>query len=98
MMADGSVIIGAISIPAPLTGRDVEQGINNITKAVISIPAPLTGRDSMDYHALSVSAYYFNPRAPCGARLSLYVLGLYFHNISILAPLAGRDSERERKC
>ena len=41
----------------------------------------------------SSTTSYFNPRAPCGARRSDCVIYQRFANISIHAPLAGRDQE-----
>ena len=57
-----------ISIHAPLAGRDhyTHTDIDFLSK--ISIHAPLAGRDHY-YNMLRSELSYFNPRAPCGARL-----------------------------
>ena len=41
------------------------------------------------------STAHFNPRAPCGARHVAHGVGRRGHGISIHAPLAGRDVQRE---
>ena len=56
----------AISIHAPLVGRDLLIYATNLT-AEISIHAPLVGRDQ-DVVQIRILDVYFNPRAPCGAR------------------------------
>ena len=55
----------------------------------ISIHAPLAGRDRTHPSALR-TRWYFNPRAPCGARRVAEIVGEVV-GISIHAPLAGRD-------
>ena len=56
-----------ISIHAPLAGRDVH--ILGLPLAQgISIHAPLAGRDD-SLPTIRAIGRYFNPRAPCGARL-----------------------------
>ena len=57
-----------ISIHAPLAGRD-PSCLTRCSPRRISIHAPLAGRDMGDLAYPEVSEY-FNPRAPCGARLS----------------------------
>ena len=82
----------SISIPAPLTGRDIAAQTAAIIAYLISIPAPLTGRDT----AMIFSASHgndFNPRAPYGARLGHEQDINKLLNISIPAPLTGRDPE-----
>ena len=56
----------------------------------ISIHAPLAGRDQRRGKA-ALRAFYFNPRAPRGARRAAYVGAMCNQAISIHAPLAGRD-------
>ena len=56
----------------------------------ISIHAPHAGRDAL-YWYLSGWSKYFNPRAPCGARLAVWSRPLHPKVISIHAPHAGRD-------
>ena len=55
-----------ISTHAPLAGRDkrISEPIHNSS---ISTHAPLAGRDTRHIQRLA-RAFYFNPRAPCGAR------------------------------
>ena len=57
----------------------------------ISIHAPHAGRDLRAESAARLHAY-FNPRAPCGARLEYAKDGVLHTIISIHAPHAGRDS------
>ena len=59
--------------------------------AGISIHAPLAGRDSTPPSAARPRRY-FNPRAPCGARLCAVTITRCWRQISIHAPLAGRDA------
>ena len=57
----------AISIRAPRAGRDYKHAILLPAVPAISIRAPRAGRDCR-YKASPFRSYYFNPRAPCGAR------------------------------
>ena len=57
-----------ISIHAPRAGRDGGGRPDPIFFTIISIHAPRAGRDSRPARAIEVIRY-FNPRAPCGARL-----------------------------
>ena len=61
----------------------------------ISIHAPHAGRDWVLREDGSANEGYFNPRAPCGARLGLEVGQLALRQISIHAPHAGRDFGNE---
>ena len=81
----------AISIHAPLAGRDVEPPLHHEPRGEISIHAPLAGRDRI-HHAGGGSGFYFNPRAPCGARHHRVAVLAQRDDISIHAPLAGRDT------
>ena len=84
-----------ISIHAPHAGRD--EGFRprrNLTD--ISIHAPHAGRDRFDAASVLYSRY-FNPRAPCGARLLLRAQHGRGLVISIHAPHAGRDSKHAQK-
>ena len=56
-----------ISIRVPLAGHDRRQRLIREVRP-ISIRVPLAGHDAINA-ALSVTSAYFNPRAPCGARL-----------------------------
>ena len=59
-------LLGVISTHAPLAGRDNDSQVI-FALHLISTHAPLAGRD---YYGLvrRYVFYYFNPRAPCGAR------------------------------
>ena len=59
---------GRISTHAPLAGRDV-AGFLKLVMQMISTHAPLAGRDGNVGRSAGDQAD-FNPRAPCGARLS----------------------------
>ena len=65
---DGVGVQRVISIHAPLAGRDFWRA-RVPTRRYISIHAPLAGRDTCCAASLRVHGN-FNPRAPCGARLS----------------------------
>ena len=56
-----------ISTHAPLAGRDQKLTHPSNHLGEISTHAPLAGRDQRST-LLFVVLYYFNPRAPCGAR------------------------------
>ena len=58
-----------ISTHAPLAGRDKSRQQSR-NKGGISTHAPLAGRDLCD-KGLEQQGKYFNPRAPCGARLGI---------------------------
>ena len=66
----GPQFYNAISIHAPLAGRDIVF-CHSVFYLLISIHAPLAGRDGTR-PANSTILYYFNPRAPCGARRFLH--------------------------
>ena len=51
---------------------------------------PLRGA-TFAFRPVSRMRLYFNPRAPCGARLGVVMCGVKRKTISIHAPLAGRD-------
>ncbi len=80
-----------ISIHAPLAGRDKTRGERTRTLGYFNPRAPCGAR------RLSASSgakcEYFNPRAPCGARRIGRNMLEALVNISIHAPLAGRDQE-----
>ena len=80
-----------ISIHAPLAGRDFLRDDHGMRITQFQSTRPLRG--ATDASPLRRGrAPYFNPRAPCGARRdkALVVPGL--DEISIHAPLAGRDA------
>ena len=65
-------------------------------QAIISIHAPRAGRDQYNENHHGPAVHNFNPRAPCGARLSLSLHLCHVSLISIHAPRAGRDGQRVR--
>ena len=80
-----------ISTHAPLAGRDGDIRRLRGRCSIISTHAPLAGRDKA--HATSRELFfYFNPRAPCGARLAQDKPLRATLYISTHAPLAGRDT------
>ena len=79
----------SISIHAPRVGRDRSRRLKR-GSADISIHAPRVGRDDSLRVGLSGSLY-FNPRAPCGARLAAFADRAGCRGISIHAPRVGRD-------
>ena len=83
-----------ISIHAPRAGRD-NMTDEQYRHLVISIHAPRAGRDQYRL-AAQVSRQNFNPRAPCGARLSQNGSSPFSSSISIHAPRAGRDQRPPR--
>ena len=60
-------LVPNISIHAPHAGRDSSDILSDMRK-IISIHAPHAGRDQ-NAGQCKVCLRYFNPRAPCGARL-----------------------------
>ena len=62
-------IIFEISTHAPLAGRDISN-LRIYDTPRISTHAPLAGRDGGILGAARAVCAHFNPRAPCGARLS----------------------------
>ena len=57
-----------ISTHAPLAGRDALTWIVLISSIVFQPTRPLRGA-TLSFPWLNVNTIYFNPRAPCGARL-----------------------------
>ena len=57
---------------------------------IISIHAPRVGRDLLIFTPF-FDIFYFNPRAPCGARLESQTFSVSHGAISIHAPRVGRD-------
>ena len=74
----------------PLRGATRDRR-HNFAEPTISTHAPLAGRDCGDGRSGRDAIAYFNPRAPCGARLDLIVNCPERYEISTHAPLAGRD-------
>ena len=81
--------ITIVSIHAPRAGRDCRTQTGGDVRDV-SIHAPRAGRDLRRRHC-KILCSRFNPRAPCGARLSNGDLILFGLCVSIHAPRAGRD-------
>ena len=81
MYQDRSDNNGQISTHAPLAGRDVDLVVAGGQTEGISTHAPLAGRD-IEVQEQHAPNQYFNPRAPCGARLNnlaVTVEKLYFN-------------------
>ena len=81
-----------ISIHAPLAGRDCN--VNHIPSKRIRFQSTRPLRGATTTTTVDPDSGYFNPRAPCGARLTLFSTGFVDVIISIHAPLAGRDDVR----
>ena len=62
-------VLRRISIHAPHAGRDFINVAGNGAVCLISIHAPHAGRDGFSSSRMRAH-WYFNPRAPCGARPS----------------------------
>ena len=74
----------------PLRGATTATG-NPTTKDTFQPTRPLRGATVVRVGQWIYKANYFNPRAPCGARLALFRSDRGGVNISTHAPLAGRD-------
>ena len=81
-----------ISIHAPHAGRD-STGTSPLVRSIISIHAPHAGRDS-DLSSSHQHRRYFNPRAPCGARLSLAARSRLPRAFQSTRPMRGATSLR----
>ena len=97
LIADASEVLRNISTHAPLAGRDAYSAAPAPVN-VISTHAPLAGRDPSPAALRSSNCFYFNPRAPCGARRVYRVAavggGLVFQPTR---PLRGATGERIQK-
>ena len=83
----------SISIHAPLAGRDMRAALYIRVSSEISIHAPLAGRDCRFYCPWFIGCLYFNPRAPCGARLNRFsLLMMIFNYFNPRAPCGARHS------
>ena len=80
----------AISIHAPLAGRDSRQAARALAYRLFQSTRPLRGATLISA-APDAPRKYFNPRAPCGARRDVVIRKDPAVSISIHAPLAGRD-------
>ena len=85
-----TVAVSAISIHAPRVGRDA-IGIQAARIEAISIHAPRVGRD-FSQGLLCFRGSYFNPRAPCGARLVKIKVTAAAINFNPRAPCGARHS------
>ena len=80
--------LSRISTHAPLAGRDKRHHVENVKGNAISTHAPLAGRDYYEKVRKEVSRY-FNPRAPCGARLLVVSIGIKVFKFQPTRPLRG---------
>ncbi len=87
------IVDADISIHAPLAGRDSCGRCTRSACAIFQSTRPLRGATASGPGTRSPGTY-FNPRAPCGARLLALLADVGEALISIHAPLAGRDSTR----
>ena len=85
---------GLISTHAPLAGRDCLRQRRTLVLVLISTHAPLAGRDP---HLLdsTFSWSYFNPRAPCGARLLCKLLLRLHLHFTPRAPCGARPRDMQ---
>ena len=85
-----------ISIHAPRAGRDVLLSILPTPVTMISIHAPRAGRDQ-DSVIMRSERLYFNPRAPCGARL--ISIGLFLPTLAFQStrPVRGATEHRNNQ-
>ena len=79
-----------ISIHAPHTGRDPGGPGAREGRTVFQSTRPIRGA-TRAWRSSATRPAYFNPRAPYGARHSVWRLLLPLYNISIHAPHTGRD-------
>ena len=82
-------VVSEVSIHAPRVGRDKGQTEEGGVRRV-SIHAPRVGRDIYTHKNKNI-CICFNPRAPCGARLSCIARFGRRQRVSIHAPRVGRD-------
>ena len=82
---------GHISIHAPHTGRDVVKPYLLPQKKSFQSTRPIRGATNF-FRFLGSCLWYFNPRAPYGARQMLWLRSLLLYLISIHAPHTGRDT------
>ena len=79
----------------PMRGATIDREV--ISYFVhISIHAPHAGRDSA-VPLIACSAFYFNPRAPCGARLALVALLIFCPGFQSTRPMRGATWIRQRR-
>ena len=88
----GDFVVSRISIHAPRAGRDTAQGERISLAMSISIHAPRAGRDKRD-RGKGSGPMNFNPRAPCGARLSRFLYGSFLFNFNPRAPCGARQQK-----
>ena len=88
---------GGISIHAPLAGCDSPPA-HGALFVDISIHAPLAGCDNIQC-VFAVSACYFNPRTPCGVRLTTVTTAERALSFQSTHPLRGATvQERPYSC
>ena len=79
-----------ISIHAPRAGRDAMFGNMQTESTLFQSTRPVRGATTARLARITPS-WYFNPRAPCGARRRETMAVRQITTISIHAPRAGRD-------
>ena len=84
-----------ISIHAPHAGRDYRVGGLQLWQCSFQSTRPMRGATSASPVTVG-GRWYFNPRAPCGARPSNVISSTPLRRISIHAPHAGRDRGSDR--
>ena len=91
----GSVYFSAlgISIHAPRAGSDNMDRRGAACLSNISIHAPRAGSDGLSICTLHIIHLDFNPRSPCGERLTGDDIAAAAQRISIHAPRAGSDAK-----
>ena len=89
--ASSSMTASSISIHAPRAGRDRDNGRRRKDGAAISIHAPRAGRDAA-LIGWGVYIRNFNPRAPCGARLSPIFMFSFPPDFNPRAPCGARPA------
>ena len=85
---------GGVSIHAPHAGRD-SGGKATVTTHDVSIHAPHAGRDVRKQYE-GTAQWSFNPRAPCGARLSTLCLFSCRQRFNPRAPCGARPLRTSR--
>ena len=81
----------SISIHAPLAGRDSAGPFFILRTLDISLHAPLAGRDFPALYSTQ-QCFYFNPRAPCGARRGASYFEYLRSKFQSTRPLRGATS------
>ena len=85
-----------ISIHAPRAGRDA-KAVHAAATAMISIHAPRAGRD-VEIGGVRFVIAYFNPRAPCGARLPILNVRRVYWSFQSTRPVRGATELHWKLC